>query len=120
LFRPRLDAFRDSTRGRVDAGRPGAEDESVGDDRLAVRTKGCRAESMDTACLITGYHLSIFASRVTLLSQANHRSAALRATLKWPLGLDGAGFRARQFRGFCRLFLQTVSFYFSTGIAGGL
>jgi len=36
LFRLRLDAFRDSTRGRADAGRPGAEDESVGDDRLAV------------------------------------------------------------------------------------
>jgi hypothetical protein len=40
LFCLRLDAFRDSTRGRVDVGRPGAEDESVGDDRLTVGTVG--------------------------------------------------------------------------------
>src|SRR5215831_20585132 len=42
LFCLRLDALRDNTRDRVDASRPGAEDESVGDDRLAVRTKGGR------------------------------------------------------------------------------
>nr|WP_270006366.1 SGNH hydrolase domain-containing protein [Solirubrobacter deserti] len=36
-----LDPLRDRAR-RIDAGHPGAEDEAVGDDRLAVRTECCR------------------------------------------------------------------------------
>lgn len=92
LFRLRLDAFSDSTGGWVDADRPGAEDESVGDDRLALRAESGRSRVCGH-CLSHHWRPPIASAlQVSLLRARSPRPAALATAARWPNTLGAVPF----------------------------